>query len=104
MASMGNSLDGVKIVKSKDVITIIETYVIQEYNGLGYESSKQAALTVSTAVVVHNKKNLQIAIKDGSLTIRSTAGAMHTIAYDIIETEGISKSDDMVQFAQNLMS
>lgn len=104
MASMGTSLDKVKIIKSKSVITIMEMYTTLDYNGLGYVQDKNASIALNTNIVVHNKTNLQIAIKGNDIVIRSTAGAMHTFDFEVVEVEGMTKGNDIIQFIQNLMS
>lgn len=101
---MGTSLDKVKIVKAKDVITIIETYVTQDFNGLGYVTDKNASISITTNIVIHNRTNLQVAIKNNDIVVRSTAGAMHTFAFDVVEVEGMKLSDDILEFVQTLMS
>lgn len=102
MGSIGNSLDYVKIIKNKNVITILETYSVQSYSGHGY--STQAALETTTNVVVHYKSNLQIAIQNDKIILKSSVGASHTFQFKVLETEGVKKSETALEFAQNLLA
>ena len=103
MSTLGSSLDLVKVIKQQDIITVIESYSTQQYTGNGYVPSAKATLSVSTNIVVHNKANLQIAVKDNTISIRSVAGGMHTFSFDVLNTEGVTM-DSPLHFAQALMA
>jgi len=100
MTTIGSSLDRVQIIKSENVITIIETYSNQQYSGHGH--SNKASLSVNSNTSVYNKQNLQISIKNENIVIKSLSGSIHNFNYNVLELKGISATN-ITEFAQALL-
>ena len=100
MTTLGSNLDKVKIIKDKNIITIIESVSNQQYSGLGRAGS--ATLTVNETIATHYISNISITIKNNNVVIKTTTGIMHSFDFNIIEADGFT-FETQLEFVKNLM-
>ncbi len=100
MTTLGSNLDYVKVIKNKNIITVVELYSNQTYSGLG--RSDAATLSANSNITVHNKQNLHVSVQNDTVVIKSTTGIMHKFIFNVVELEGFNANDPL-EFAQELL-